>query len=64
MSKYLLDLPDEHYLALQAAKEETHLSVAVLLRIMVWHCLQDSVWNEMLPCASGRTPLQVNAGGK
>ena len=59
MDKYLLSLPEEHYRALQALKQQTDLSVAVLLRLMVRHCLQGPVLNEVVPCASGATPLAV-----
>ena len=62
MSKYLLDLPDEDYQALLTVKQETYLSVAVMLRLMIRNCLQhQNVWNEAVPCASGRTPLQVES---
>ena len=62
MSKYLLNLPDERYDALRELKEQTQMPVAALLRLMVLHCTQQHVFNEMLPSMSGQVQLASNKG--
>lgn len=60
MPNYIFNIPDEHYERLKEIKEQSRVSVAEQLRLLIELALVRGHFNDVIPLHSGK----LNIGGR